>query len=76
VFHFEGDTVELGAGHGDGAFDVHGSKRDECGLTLFEGFDNAVEAGYVWHRVNAPVFEVRRAITFAGVTDNRSLKKN
>jgi hypothetical protein len=50
VFHFEGDTIELGARHGDGAFDVHGSKRDENGSTLFEGFDNAVEAGYVWHR--------------------------
>ena len=50
VFHFEGDAVELGTCHRDGAFDIYWRERDEGGLALLQGFDYAVEAGYVWHK--------------------------
>ena len=50
VFHFEGDAVELGACHRNRAFDIYWRERDEGGLTLFQGFDYAVKAGYVWHK--------------------------
>jgi hypothetical protein len=49
MLHFKSDSVQLGAGHGNGAFDIDGSKSDKSGLTLLEGFDYAVKAGYVWH---------------------------
>src|SRR6267378_8329680 len=53
VFHFEGDAVEFGTCHGDSALDIYGGEGDERGLTLLSGFDYAVEAGYVWHRLNS-----------------------
>jgi hypothetical protein len=49
MLHFKSDSVQLGAGHGDGAFDIDRSKGDKSGLTLLKGFDYAVKAGYVWH---------------------------
>ena len=41
---------KLGARHRNRAFDIYWRERDEGGLALFQGFDYAVEAGYVWHK--------------------------
>jgi hypothetical protein len=49
MFHFKGDTVELGSRQRDRAFAIHRTERDKGRLTLFQGFDYTVKAGYVWH---------------------------
>jgi hypothetical protein len=49
MLHFKGDAVELGSRQRYRAFAIDGTERDKGSLTLFEGFDYAVKAGYVCH---------------------------
>jgi putative ABC transport system ATP-binding protein len=50
VLHLEGNAVKLGAGHCNRALDIDWGKRYKGGLALLQGFDYAVQAGYVWHK--------------------------